>query len=280
LVWDGSSQAVSYDLYLTDGTDIVEFTGSSTSFVPQTNLAIGDWKWWVRAVDGNSDKGEWSAEVSVHVGGRPNVLAPMGSINTTTPTIRWTAVEGAGRYILLLETLAGVSVFRDNNLTATEYTLDVAPGEYRIWVKAISADDDFSGFWSRSAEFSIARINHSLQQEKSRLDVTLIDNVGFLPTVTPDLLSDNRQEADVTHETVAETAEVNDSEPVKQNVIRIPSADPDVGFGSPAGGVPDDSHELIDNVMITLGETSPRTCVLDFAREGSQHSADRKSFQR
>ena len=266
-VWDGSSQAVSYDLYLTDGTDIVEFTGSSTSFVPQTNLAIGDWKWWVRAVDGNSDKGEWSAEVSVHVGGRPNVLAPMGSINTTTPTIRWTAVEGAGRYILLLETLAGVSVFRDNNLTATEYTLDVAPGEYRIWVKAISADDDFSGFWSHSAEFSIARINHSLQQEKSRLDVTLIDNVGFLPTVTPDLLSDNRQEADVTHETVAETAEVNDSEPVQQNVIRIPSADPDVGFGSPAGGVPDDSHELIDNVMITLGETSPRTCVLDFARE-------------
>jgi hypothetical protein len=128
-VWDGSTQAVSYDLYLTDGTEIVEFTGSSTSFVPQTNLAIGDWKWWVRAVDGNSDKGEWSTEASVHVGGRPTVLAPMGSINTAAATIRWTPVDGAGRYILLLETLAGVSVFRDNNLTATEYTLDVSPGE-------------------------------------------------------------------------------------------------------------------------------------------------------
>ena len=136
-----------------------------------------------------------------------------------------------------------------------------------IWVKAISADDDFSGFWSRPVEFSVTQTKDRLQQGKSPLDVMLIDTVSFLPTVTPDVLPANRHDEDVTKDTVSENAEVNDSEPVQQNVIRIPSADPDVGFGSPAGGVPDDSHELIDNVMITLGETSPRTCVLDFARE-------------
>ena len=263
-VWDGSTQAVSYDLYLTDGTDIVEFTGSSTSFVPQTNLAVGDWKWWVRAVDSNSDKGEWSTEASVHVGGRPNVLAPMGSTNTTTPTIRWTAVEGAGRYILLLETLAGVSVFRDNNLTATEYTIDVPSGEYRIWVKAISADDDFSGFWSRPVEFSVTQTKDRLQQGKSPLDVMLIDTVSFLPTVTPDVLPANRHDEDVTKDTVAENAEVNDSETEMQSSISISSVDHDVVLGSQAGEVPDHSHELLDNLMTTLGETAPRTCVLDF----------------
>ena len=266
-VWDGSTQAVSYDLYLTDGTEIVEFTGSSTSFVPQTNLAIGDWKWWVRAVDGNSDKGEWSAEVSVHVGGRPNVLAPMGSINTTTPTIRWTAVEGAGRYILLLETLAGVSVFRDNNLTATEYTLDVSHGEHRIWVKAISAADDFSGLWSRPVEFSVTQTKDRLQQGKSTLDVTLIDNVGFLPTVTPDVLNENRHDEDVTNDTVAENAEVNDSETEMPSSISISPVDHDVALGSQAGEDPEYSHDLIDYLMTSLGETSPRTCVLDFVRE-------------
>ncbi|MCP4784404.1 MAG: hypothetical protein GY878_12710, partial [Fuerstiella sp.] len=256
-----------YDLYLTDGTDIVEFTGSSTSFVPQTNLAIGDWKWWVRAVDGNSDKGEWSAEASVHVGGRPTVLAPMGSINTAAVTIRWTPVDGAGRYILLLETLAGVSVFRDNNLTATEHTLDVSPGEYRIWVKAISAADNFSGFWSRPVEFSVARVDDRLQQEKSILDVMLIDKASFLPTVMRGLLNENRHDEDVTKDTVVQNVEVNDSEAAEQSLISISSVDHDVVLGSQAGEDPDHSHELLDNLMTTLGETAPSTCVLDFVRE-------------
>lgn len=267
-VWDGSSQAVSYDLYLTDGTEIVEFTGSSTSFVPQTELAIGDWKWWVRAVDSHSDKGEWSAGVSLHVGGRPNVLAPIGSTNTTTPTIRWTVVEGAGRYILLLETLAGVSIFRDNNLTATEYTLDVPSGEYRIWVKAISAADDFSGFWSRPVEFSVTKTKDRLQQGKSTLDVTLIHNASFLPTVTPGVLPENRRDEDVTNDTVAENAEVSDSETEMQSSISISSADHDVALGSQAAEASDHPRELLDNLMTTLGETSPSTCLLDFVRIG------------
>ena len=266
-VWDGSSQAVSYDLYLTDGTEIVEFTGSSTSFVPQTNLAIGDWKWWVRAVDGNSDKGEWSTGVSVHVGGRPTVLAPIGNTNTTSPTIQWTTVDGAGRYVLLIETLTGTPVFRDNNLTGTEYTLNIPFGEYRIWVKAISAADNSSGFWSSPTEFSVTQTKDRLQQGKSTLDVTLIDNVGFLPTVTPGLLNENRHDEDVTNDTVAETAEVNDSETEMQSSISISSVDHDVALGSQAGEDPEYSNDLIDYLMTTLGETSPRTCVLDFVRE-------------
>ena len=97
-VWSGLSEAVSYDLYLTDGIRIIEeFDLTTTSFTPATDLAIADCNWWVRAVDGNADHGEWSAKASVHVGGRPTVLSPTGSTSTTSPTIRWTTVDGAGR---------------------------------------------------------------------------------------------------------------------------------------------------------------------------------------
>ena len=116
-------------------------------------------------------------------------------------------------------------------------------------------------------EFSVARVDDRLQQEKSTLDVMLIDKVSFLPTVMPSLLNENRHDEEVTKDTVVQNVEVNDSEAAEQSLISISSVDHNVALGSPAGEDHEYSHELLDNLMTTLGETAPSTCVLDFVRE-------------
>jgi hypothetical protein len=159
--WSTATGASSYDLYLTNGTTVIEQTGlPSPTFTQGSALAIGNWTWWVRAVDGSSNPGPWSNPASLHIGGQTTVTAPVGSTADTTPTFQWAAVAGAGRYILHVETLGGSVVIREDNLTGTSFTPSsaLASGSYRVWVKAISADDDVTGIWSDPISFTITAV--------------------------------------------------------------------------------------------------------------------------
>jgi hypothetical protein len=156
--WSDATGAASYDFYLTDGVSIVEEYGLTTpAFTPAASLYVANWTWWVRAVDAVGDAGPWSSPASLHVGGRTIVSGPSAMTADTTPVFEWGEVEGAGRYVLHVETLAGTVVIREDNVTATSFTAmsALAQGDYRVWVKAISAADDVSGFWSAARGFSI-----------------------------------------------------------------------------------------------------------------------------
>jgi hypothetical protein len=159
--WSTATGASSYDLYLTNGTTVIEQTGlPSPTFTQGSALAIGNWTWWVRAVDGSSNPGPWSNPSSLHIGGQTTVTAPVGSTADTTPTFQWGAVAGAGRYILHVETTGGSVVIREDNLTGTSFTPSsaLASGSYRVWVKAISADDNVTGIWSDPVSFTITAV--------------------------------------------------------------------------------------------------------------------------
>ena len=108
--WTNEAGAATWDFFLTNGSTVIEQTGlAAATFTQGTALATGDWTWWVRAKDGSANAGPWSAPTPLHVGGRTVILAPVGATVDNTPVFQWAAVEGAGRYILHVETAAAPS---------------------------------------------------------------------------------------------------------------------------------------------------------------------------
>ena len=163
--WTSDPGAASWDFFLSNGSTVIEQTGLlSTSFTVGSPLATGDWTWWVRAKDGSDNAGPWNAPTALHIGGRTVILAPTGSTVDNTPVFQWAAVQGAGRYILHVETSGGTVVIREDNLVGTSYEAPapMAAGNYRFWVKAINAADNVSGFWSEPTDFTIVNTDQFL----------------------------------------------------------------------------------------------------------------------
>src|SRR5437016_5389302 len=77
------------------------------SLTPSVELTPGAGQWWIVTANA-SGNGPWSARMAFTVLGTPppgpaTLLAPAGSIATTTPTYTWTAVAGATQYLLWLD---------------------------------------------------------------------------------------------------------------------------------------------------------------------------------
>ena len=165
LDWEAVTGAVSYEVFVRNST-----TGATvhyprnlteTSWTPPADLADGPYRWWVLATGANGVRGQWSAPIDIHVGGRPNVLSPAGTVNSSTPTINWQAVDGAVRYELWVTNMSSmVRVIYDTNLTVNSFTPSsaLANGDYRVWVRAVSSTGEFS-LWSLAVNFTIAQGN-------------------------------------------------------------------------------------------------------------------------
>lgn len=164
-------------------------------------------------------------------------------------------------------------MFRDNNVTGTEYTLGVPSGEYRIWVKAISAYDNSSGLWSRPVEFSVVEFDDTSQPEESPVDVVLTGKSDFVLTWMVDRVTETGHDEKAKQDAVAETAQMMARASVSRDVIGIASNGHAVGIASSASEVLDQSYELLNNLMTPLGQTSPITSVLDFTR-AEEHKHD------
>ena len=137
LDWEAVTGAVSYEVFVRNST-----TGATvhyprnlteTSWTPPADLADGPYRWWVLATGANGVRGQWSAPIDIHVGGRPNVLSPAGTVNSSTPTINWQAVDGAVRYELWVTNMSSmVRVIYDTNLTGKQLHAFVGTGEWRL----------------------------------------------------------------------------------------------------------------------------------------------------
>jgi hypothetical protein len=164
--WNPVEGAAVYDVYLLNLTDnvttIVERNIPGTSWTPTTPIADGPWRWWVSAISANNIRGEWTHGgdmahgTEIHIGGRTDVLTPTGTTTDRTPTFTWRPVDGAVRYDLWVDHLGGMSqVIREQNLTdATFVSAPLQPGNYRTWVRAISAANELSP-WSLMFDFTI-----------------------------------------------------------------------------------------------------------------------------
>jgi Ca2+-binding RTX toxin-like protein len=163
LTWAPVVGAARYEMWINNvstGQDpaINESNVTTTEWTPSSDLPIGAWRVWVRAIDLSGRTAQWSSAVDFQIA-PPVTMTPIAAIQTNPrPAFTWTPLAGAVRYDVWINNLTTGQnqVVRDQNVTSPGWTptTDMPISAYRIWVRAI----DISGrgtLWSAAADFRI-----------------------------------------------------------------------------------------------------------------------------
>lgn len=162
--WSSVQGAASYEFQLKNfkTNELVLNTsvqGTSLNQVPV--LFSGNrYRWWVRARSAEGVYSMWSGPKDFIAGGQTTVLTPTGSTGSKTPLFTWLAVEGAVKYELLLrrDDVASVILNKKDILTNSfTPTVDLAAGNYRVWIRAINANGIMTT-WSAAQSFTITNV--------------------------------------------------------------------------------------------------------------------------
>jgi|GEM_PF-483364 len=161
LQWDPVLGAVSYEIWLDDmnGVNPVRINGVTTAptnaLSVQVALDLGNYRYYVRAVDAAGNRTAWSTPSSFTVAAAPTVVTPSGNTIDTTPTFTWTPVPGALRYDVWVSNRQTGLFVRDQNVLGTSHTFaqTFPGGDYRVWVQAIGANGP--GAWSVGLDFTV-----------------------------------------------------------------------------------------------------------------------------
>lgn len=159
--WASVPSATKYDVWVKNlDTEVVVYSQqniNSTNWTPPADLPEGHYRWQVLAASANY-RGQWANPVDFTIGGRPELLAPLGSTNDTTPTFSWKPVAGAASYQVWVDRTDTYvrAIINISGVTETSYTrISALPlGTFRVWVRAISATGALSN-WSLSLTFQI-----------------------------------------------------------------------------------------------------------------------------
>ena len=129
--WDAVADASGYEIQIAGsqnglpGAEAVTVTGTAT-YTPGTALTNNETHYWrVCAVDGDNQKGAWSAVSSLNVMGTVSGLSPVNKAETadTTPTFRWHALGGADSYeIQIAGSQTGLNSATADSVTGTTTT--------------------------------------------------------------------------------------------------------------------------------------------------------------
>lgn len=159
--WQAVNGATEYEISVMDrrnNATVISQTGiTSTSWTPTTPMGDSNYRWWVRASRGTGLRGVWGEGVDFNVIGKPVVTTTPGTATSRTPVFSWTPVEGAVRYELWVSRMdTSTRVIHDTQLTATSFTPSdpLSPASYRIWVRAVTAENTFS-VWSDAVTITV-----------------------------------------------------------------------------------------------------------------------------
>ena len=163
ITWTAVSDAVAYDIWIQNVTTgqnpMVLTTVTTNSYQHPTDLGIGRFNVWVRAVKVNNSRYPWSISSQFVI----NTAASINSMNrrqyTSRPTVSWAPVSGAVRYDLWIDNLTtGQRQYvRDVSITSTSWTADVDMplSAYRVWVRAFNASGGVA-LCSGGVDFQVA----------------------------------------------------------------------------------------------------------------------------
>ena len=186
-LWQETTGATSYDVYLHNGTSsLLKTVLTGTSYTPITALADGEWTWSIRPVNA-SGVGTWSAETEFTTNGLTKLLTPGTLTTDTTPTFSWQPVTGVVAYSIQVDnqTTSTANVIREDGLVTTSFTptTSLTSGTYRAWVRAISSTAN--GPWSTQFDFVVAfrKAVDSTEPSQNLLASVLVLEDTFVLTV-------------------------------------------------------------------------------------------------
>lgn len=146
ITWEAVSGAATYDVRVSDITGNVlplqTISGlTSLSYDFNQVLPLGEYTVEVRGVTAQNFNGEWSAPETFFVQIPSNVTQPIGPEPDSTPTIAWTAVNGADNYdVEIVNATTSQVVLLTTGLTNTQYTVPAGQalplGNYEIRIRA------------------------------------------------------------------------------------------------------------------------------------------------
>ncbi|NDJ63234.1 MAG: matrixin family metalloprotease [Chloroflexi bacterium] len=206
--WAAVDTATWYLLWVSgaDGTPILEnwydqaavCAGDNCAVDPLTSdLASGDYRWWVLTWSPFGGFGPWSSEANFTMTVPPaaaNPTAPIGTTSDTQPTFRWDRVNEATWYLIWLSDVTGAGQYVTDEwfdqtaicagsecaTPATGVTL--TPGNtYSWWVRTWNPSGGF-GDWSSATVFGV---DGGLTQNVSPHVRPSTNNIGAPPQNVP-----------------------------------------------------------------------------------------------
>ena len=163
LTWNPFPGADHYDLWidnLTTGTSqYVRLTNvSGTSWISNSDLPMGRYTAWVRAIDASGTAATWSRPMVFEIATVVVLTSPTGSGSNHQPAFTWQAVAGATSYQLWVDRtdIAVSQIINISGLSSTQYIPDssLPSGSFRFWVRAFSGEGR-PGYWSAPFDFVI-----------------------------------------------------------------------------------------------------------------------------
>jgi hypothetical protein len=155
IVWSAVSNATTYEIWGDNtstgqkraawATDI-----SGTSWTPPSDLALGNWTFYVRAATADGRRSFWSPAAIWQVRPVPTILNSGRTEFRSTATLQWAQMPGATAWEIWVD---GVNprvsqIVRRSDITGTSFQLPELPvGRYTWWLRARNALNEFTA-WS------------------------------------------------------------------------------------------------------------------------------------
>ncbi len=242
LTWLPVPGATQYELILrsvrTGAAAAWEQTLTTTSWTPRTALAYGDYSWSVRGRLGTVLNGNWSLTKDFNNRGKPVILTASGTTADRTPTIQWAAVPGAASYQVNIARLdTGKAIIYVQNLTGTSFAplTDLAPRQYRFWVRAVSTTGVISE-WSNFIDITITSADSPAHNNLISRDI--------VPMLVPDVIEDQGAS-----EIASRPISTNSSIAKASRTERELEPDEEIALPVETGNMPQKISDNIDVVM-------------------------------
>lgn len=165
VTWSGVDGATNYDISIRSLSNSslapvqTRIPGPAFSFVPATDLPIGKYRIFVRAVAADGIPAKWTNGYDFQVG-ITTVVTQVTNQISLHPTIAWESVRGAARYDIWVseEKTPRIPKFgttTDSDSTSFTLNSDLPAGKYTVWIRALTAEGK-AGAWSAGKTFGIA----------------------------------------------------------------------------------------------------------------------------